>query len=140
MGEVSHLGPRVRRRRRVESSPDSTMSEDRGLLDSLAHDLEFHGDVTVREVDSTMHDGSSLAPSEQVLSTAPASSGVVRRLVLVRNSEDVHSTVLVMDLTMLDSERDRGSQNCAPSPHVPVGNDEGPFRSWFSVGSRCHYR
>ena len=31
--------------RRVGSRQDSTMSEDRGLLDSLAHDLEFDGDV-----------------------------------------------------------------------------------------------
>ena len=46
---------------------------------------------------------------------------------LVRNSEDVHSTVPVMDLTMLDSESDRGSQNSVPRPHVPVGNDEGPI-------------
>ena len=73
-----------------------------------------------------MHD-SSFAPSEQVLSTVPASSGAVRRLVLVRNSDDVHSTVPVIDLTMLDSESDRGSQNFVPSPHVPFGNDEGPI-------------
>ena len=45
MGEASHPGPRVRRHRRVGSSPDSTMSEDPGFLDSLAHDLEFDGDV-----------------------------------------------------------------------------------------------
>ena len=82
---------------RVGSRPDSTMSEDRGLLDSLAHDLEFDGDVPtiVREVDATMHDGSLPGPSAQVLSTVPASSGAVRQLVLVRNSEDVHSTVPV---------------------------------------------
>ena len=135
VGEASHPGPRVRRRRRVGSSPDSTMSEDLRLLDSLARDLGFDGDVptTVKEVDVTMHDGSSLGPSEQVLSTVPASSGAVRRLVLVRNSEDVHSTVPVMDLTMLDSESDRGSQNSAPSPHVPVGNDEGPISEVGSV-------
>ena len=46
VAKASHPGSRVRRRRRVGSSPDSTMSEDRGLLDSLAHDLEFDGDVS----------------------------------------------------------------------------------------------
>ena len=53
---------------------------------------------------------------------------------LVRNSEDVHSTVPVMDLTMLDSESDRGSQNSAPSPHVPVGNNEGPISEVVQCG------
>ena len=52
--EASHPGPRVRRRRRVGSSPESTLSEDLRLLDSLTHDLEFDSDVptTVREVDA----------------------------------------------------------------------------------------
>ena len=115
------------------SRPDRTMSEDRRVLVSLAHDLEFDGDVlsTVREVIATMHDGSVLGPREQVLSSVPARS--VRRLVFVRNSEDVHSTVPVMVLTMLDSESDRGSQNSAPSSHVPVGNDEAPISEVGSV-------
>ena len=110
-------------------STDGTMSEDRRLFVSLAHDLEFDGDIpsTVREVDATMHDGSHSGPQEQVMFTVPARSGAVRRLVLVRNSEHVHNTVRVIDLTMLDSESDRGSQNSAPSPHVPVGNDEAPI-------------
>ena len=60
----------------------------------------------------------------------PQYQRVLERLVLVRNSEDVHSTVPVMDLTVLDSESDRGSQNSAPSP---VGNDEGPISEVGSV-------
>ena len=38
-----------------------------------------------------------------------------------------------MDMTMLDSESDRGSQNSAPSPHVSVGNDEAPISEVGSV-------
>ena len=54
-------------------------------------------------------------------------------IVLVRNFEDVHSTVPVMDLTLLDTESDRGSQNTVPSPHVPVGIGEGPISEVGSV-------
>ena len=37
-----------------------------------------------------------------------------------RNAEDVH-----MDLTMLDTESDRESQNYVPSLHAPLWDDEG---------------
>ena len=43
VGEASHPA-RVRRRRRVTSSLGSTSGKDPGLLDSLAHDLEFDSD------------------------------------------------------------------------------------------------
>ena len=39
----------------------------------------------------------------------------------------------VIDLTMLDSESDKGSQNSAPGPNVSLGNDEGPMSEDCSV-------
>ena len=41
------------------------------------------------------------APTDPIPSTIPASSGAVRRIELISNSQDVRSTVPVMDLTML---------------------------------------
>ena len=58
------------------------------------------------------------ASSVQVPSTIPASSGAVRRLVLVNSSNHARSTVPELDLTILDSESDVASANSAPSPHT----------------------
>ena len=52
-------------------------------------------------------------PSVHVPSTIPASSGAVRRLVLI-NSQDVRTPVV--DMTMLDTESVTDSENSAPSP------------------------
>ena len=54
-----------------------------------------------------------LVPSVHVPSTIPASSGVVRRLVLII-SQDVRTPVI--DMTMLDTESVIDSENSAPSP------------------------
>ena len=57
------------------------------------------------------------ARSDPIPPTIPSSSGTVRRLVLISNSQDVRSTGPVMDLTMMDTESDTDSENSAPSPH-----------------------
>ena len=62
-------------------------------------------------------------------STVPASSGAVRRLVLVNSSNRARSTVPELDLTILDSESDVASANSAPSPHTSrePGSDTSAF-------------
>ena len=55
-------------------------------------------------------------PSVHASSTIPASSGAVRRLVLIHNSQDVRSTAPVIDMTMLDIESVADSENSASSP------------------------
>ena len=78
-------------------------------------------------VDSTQMEMS--ASSVQVPSTVLASSGAVRRLVLVNSSNHARSTVPELDLTILDSESDVASANSASSPHTPrePGSDISAF-------------
>ena len=77
-----------------------------------------------------IHDAREIPPSTTLVesaadvpSTFTASSGAVRRLVLVNNSQEDRSTVPVMDLTMLDTDSD-ASYNSAHNPQEALGDAE----------------
>ena len=74
---------------------------------------------------SSIQDARETLPSEADLpSTFPASSGAVRRLVLVSNSQEDRSTVLLMDM----------AHNSARSPQEAPGDAEDPLLDTATVG------